>query len=341
MKNTPGPLKIRSWRWFAGQGGTLFDCLTPETITSGIEVKHNPKRSVRRIECTDGKMYFVKEEILRPLALLFRNKARTEFSVSERLEQLGIPCVHFIARGEKHAWRPRTRLVSEEVENAVSAKEFWCSAAGKDPQKRACFLDFLARLLKAMMENGVRHRDFHAGNLLVSRDTCRLTLVDLIAIRRVPPGCVPAEELGRIATDFLPGISDSELEELLSAISDQPMELARELKRGLKKRIAKEWNRRRIQILSGDSKFSRTQLHAGRVFEIASTPWFEPGVFADPQTLRAETFPAPEAKRRWLAFFRARLEGERFSPRYLMRERCGGTEILYSGPGKDVDSKEP
>lgn len=325
--------KIRSWRWLAESEEVISLCRDlANGAPGGIEIKRNAKRIVRHISAADGKPYFVKTEKLRPFAFLFRNKALRELSAAEWLEQIRIPCVHFVAYGEKHAWRPRTILVSEAVEKAVTAKEFWFSAAAKDPEKRALFLDRLASLLNAMKQKGVRHRDFHAGNILVSGDSCRLTLVDPVAVRRVAPDHVPAAELAHIAVDFLPEITDAESEKLLSVLSDRPAELLRELKLVLEKQIAKEWEKRRIQILSGNSKFSHTEHRAGRVFEIASTPWFAPGGFKAPETLFSRTLPADEARKIWLAFFRARLEGKTFRPDILMRERRGETEILYFNP---------
>ena len=98
-----------------------------------------------------------------------------------------------------------------------------------------------------------------------------------------------------------------------------------------KEKCEKEWNRRKAQILSGNSKFSRMVSHAdGRVFEVASTPWYKPGTLPDdPDALPVETLSAEEAEARWLSMFRARLEGEPAEREYLLREKCGSQTRLY------------
>ena len=299
--------------WFAGG-----------QICNGIEVKRNACRVVYLVTAGDGKKYYAKLE--RTGCLLFRNKAKIEFQAGRMLLEAGIPCVRFVACGSRGLHE--TIIVSSAEENVVDAREYFFAVAAGDPVKRQKFLTALAELQQKMRKKGIRHRDFHAGNILVREDqdqNCTLLLVDPVAVTRT--GHADDFELARILNDFCPLLTDTEA---LFLAGGRP-ELLSLIAADRKEKCEKEWNRRKAQILSGNSKFSRMVSHAdGRVFEVASTPWYKPGTLPDdPDALPVETLSAEEAEARWLSMFRARLEGEPAEREYLLREKCGSQTRLY------------
>ena len=302
--------------WFAGG-----------TVCGGIEVKRNARRVVYRVTAQNGKDYFAKLE--HSACLWCRNKAKIEFNAGRILREAGIPCVEFVACGRRGL--QETLLVSRAEENVVDAREYFFSVAVADPVRRKAFLSALFALLQKMKENKIRHRDFHAGNILVREEkngTCTLLLVDPLAVTQ---SChANSFELARILNDFAPLLTD---EEALTLAENDP-ELLASVVADRKKKCRREWEKRKVQILSGKSKFSRIVSCAdGRVFEVASTPWYKPGKMPeDLSILAVETYSAEEAERRWLEMFRARLEGCHTPYRYLLRENCGEKVHLYCLP---------
>ncbi len=299
--------------WFAGG-----------MVRGGIEVKRNARRAVYRVTAQNGKDYFAKLE--QSPCLLLRNKAKIEFKAGRMLREADIPCVEFAACGRRGLHE--TLLVSRAEENTVDAREYFFSVAAADPLKRKTFLEALFALLRKMKEKGIRHRDFHAGNILVREESngdCMLLLVDPLAVSRSTRA--DAFELARILNDFAPLLTE---EEALALAENNPELLAR-IVQDRKEKCRREWDKRKNQILSGNSKFSRTvQLENGRVLEIASTPWYKPGILPeDLSSLAVEICSAEEAEFRWLEMFRARLGGRRTPYCYLVRENCGAEVRLY------------
>jgi len=314
-----------NWTWLKADPETLLPWFRNGVVTGGTLVKQNPRRSVWTVTAANGKRYFAKMETL-PL-FHFRNNAAAESVAAETLEKAGVPCVHFVACGKLGR---RTMLVSGAVENAVSAKEFWFGTCTKDPAKRQLFLQNMRDFLALLNEKNVRHPDFHAGNILVRQNDCSPVLVDPLGVSIAD--AADAAELAHICVDFLPDIRQDEAEFLIAPLGKDPAALVAQAKQALIDFIAHEWDRRKARILSGNSKFSRTVRRDGRVFEVASTEWFGDRDLPDDleTAYTAETFPAQEAEARFLAMFRARLEGRSFSPHYAVREFCGETQILYS-----------
>ena len=302
--------------WFAGG-----------SVHGGIEVKRNARRVVYRVTAQDGKNYFAKLE--KSGCLLFRNKAKIEFEAGRMLHDAGIPCVEFAACGRRGLHE--TILVSRAEENVVEAREYFFSVAAADPIRRNAFLSALLALQQKMKENQIRHRDFHAGNILVREEpngACSLLLVDPLEVSRA--GCAKKFELARILNDFAPLLT---AEEALALAENDP-ELLASVVADRKTKCCREWEKRKVQILSGNSKFSRTvTLTDGRTFEVASTPWYKPGIMPeDLSRYPVETYSAEDAEQRWLEMFRARLEGRPVPCCYLLRERCGKEDRLYRFP---------
>ncbi len=286
-------------------------------------VKKNPRRIVFR---SGG--YFVKREKTNLLSIVFRRKACREFQIAAELEKKNVPCVHYAAFGID--WlNSETILITKAEHNTVPLRDFFFDPENRCPGKRDACVAALRRLLAALHSNFVRHPDFHAGNILVDKtDGSHPKLVDLAGISF---GTFPQDDaLAHLAVDLLPVITETEALALLNTLGNVPDKLFEQARRRLFVLVDREWEKRRVpQILSGNSKFSHTETHDGRTFEIASDFCFRPGVFRDPDSLNAEKLPHAEAEKKWLDMFRARLEGRWPEVNYLMRERVGDYDILY------------
>ena len=311
------------WKWHKDTDPVFLQDWFAESLKTGVLIKKNAKRSVRKITSPSGKVYFVKQECS------FRNKAKKEYAAAAMLRRAGIPCIRFAALG-KYGFR-QTILISEEEQDTVNALEYFYATAAADPEKRTAFFDALRNLMAAMMQNGIRHSDFHAGNVLV-RDTsgsCEMILVDPIAAKKSSKAC--PLKLAGILTNFLPEITDIEMLQVLSVLHDPTVTPAR-LKERHAAMIRSEWQKRQKQILSGNSKFTRRIQRDSRIFEVVSTPWYSPGSLPDDAELAEMTLeivPDKTADERLLALCRARLEGIPFDRPFRIMERRNGTTVLY------------
>lgn len=314
-----------NWIWQKDTDpAVLLPWFSGGTVRDGLEVKRNACRTVYLVTAGDGAKYYAKLE--RTACVWFRNKAKIEFEAGRMLQKAGIPCVEFVACGRRGLHE--TVLVSRAIENAVDAREYFFSIAAHDPVRRQNFLNTLTLLQQKMRVNGIRHRDFHAGNILVREEgsgDCTLLFVDPVAVSH--SNRADDFELARILNDFSPLLTDTEA--LVLAGNDP--DLLALVVADRKEKCCREWEKRKAQILSGKSKFSRMVTSAdGRAFEVASTPWYKPGKMPDDlENLSFETLPADVAEARWLAMFRARLEGSKADQDYLLREKCGVQTRLY------------
>lgn len=317
------------WQYFSGDK-TFRHWLESGAFSLERPIKVNAKRSVWKALAPDGKTYFIKRE--HRSFFSFRNKAVMELKISRLLpEKYGIDCVQFTALGRCGR---DTLLVSPAVPDTVTAKEYWFDeVVGKGPVRKS-FLNAMQDLLRKMQRGGLRHTDFHAGNVLVCRNSGKMILVDLVEIH--PAGKADVGELAHICTDFLPDLQDSEAESVISAIAgDAPAEWLR-VKENLLRMIEREWEKRKRQILSGRSKFCHTVEIGGKRLDVASDECFRPRVFSENvDCLQKQELPADEAERLWLAMFRARLEGRSPAVQYLAIERVGEKSIFYVDPGKN------
>ncbi len=282
-----------------------------------VPVKANAKRTVHRV----GDWYIKRERS-------FRNKAKAEFAAARLLEQAGIPCVHFAAYGT--CGFLHTILISRAENDTVSALEYFFTR----PERRKNFLAALKELMRRMKQQGIRHDDFHAGNVLVRDrgEDCELILVDPVAVRAAKH--VPSILLAEFAGDFLPELTEAELEDLCSAAAEQKVDapaLAQQVRLNLEKKIAKQWEKREKQILSGSSKFLRTvKTDDCRTFRILSTRWYAPGVLpADFNVFRREIMSRHEADSFLLTFFRDRLTGKNVPPLVCLEDLPDGNTVLY------------
>ena len=93
------------------------------------------------------------------------------------------------------------------------------------------------------------------------------------------------------------------------------------------RRVEKEWeNRRKPQILSGNSKFSHTE----GCREYRHTLWYEPAPMPPETELLAEELPEEKAERLWLDSFRNQLLCRRMEKVPLIFEKKQGKCRIFS-----------
>jgi hypothetical protein len=163
-------------------------------------VKGNLERDVFRFEYK-GRGYFAK--YAHPVSLFQRvrstlfPKLSAEFESIRLLEKLGVPVVNAVGWGSCGS---ESMLITEELRNSQSVRDYWFSEAVKDDKLRVAFLANFADFLKAFFDAGIYHPDFHPGNIMIVRDSQKFVLVD-------PYGVVKKDK-----------ISESELFEMLCII---------------------------------------------------------------------------------------------------------------------------
>ena len=137
-------------------------------------VKRGPHRSVYRVEY-DGRRFFVKHfhptGVRATLRSLLRpSPARREWRKTTEVARRGIATVRPVAWGESSAGRNRESFfVTESIEDARPLDEFVFEVLPLlSPQRRPSvarrLVERLARMVAAMHEAGVCHRDFHADS---------------------------------------------------------------------------------------------------------------------------------------------------------------------------------
>ncbi|MEE9614058.1 MAG: lipopolysaccharide kinase InaA family protein, partial [Thermodesulfobacteriota bacterium] len=159
------------WHLRDGEEPRLLKVLSGHT--DGFEVvKDNKARTVWALEA-EGKRLYMKRYKLSGTAEKMKNsilpsKARVEYDAANTLISKGIPTTIPVAYGEKRkggllrgAW-----LVTEEISGVRPLIECLPEMEGEE---RGAALEKLAALAATLHENGVYHRDFHCGNVLVRR----------------------------------------------------------------------------------------------------------------------------------------------------------------------------
>jgi len=255
-------------------------------------VREMPSRVAARLTL-GGKRYFVKAFRIvgaygRFLAALGAGRAVRELKAAQRLKNLGIPTAEPIAGGLVDGPEGRRELaIFRELVDAASvhsiALEQFALSDGR--ARRAIirrylgpFAEFVARSVAA----GVRHGDFHGGNILVSGEPPRFYLVDLQAARFGRPRDAAgraARALGQL--DFLFSMVASRSErmafarEVLARLGG-PVELStfvRMADGSSRKHRRRLFARRGAKCVSGARRFIRKSSRTWRIW--AKRDWFQ------------------------------------------------------------------
>ncbi len=144
-------------------------------------VKHRAGRSIYLIRL-DGRTVYMKHERCdgpaQVLANLVRGTAaRRQWNNAVEASRRGVPTARPIAFGEqhRHGWIRDSYFITEAIDGAEPLDQYVLDRlkslpAARRRQLRRLILLRLARFVAGVHQAGLRHRDFHAGNLLVAPD---------------------------------------------------------------------------------------------------------------------------------------------------------------------------
>lgn len=276
---------------------------------SGKVIKENPVRSVLRVVDPDnGIAYYIKHDkpqtIFKKIRSLFCSKSKLEFNASQFLRSQEIPVIRYEAYGE---WRSESYLISKEINDHCAAGQFWFSLTEdpEDAEMRERFLAALTALLKKMNENKILHPDFHLGNLMCMPDAPEnLLLPDPYGIRKVWFRDVTKYN-SFVVTNLAAELTAGQGRAILCATGAKP-EVWDILLEENKNMVETHWEKRKKQILSGDSKFCRTERIDGKEYKIRNSRWFTHVDFS-PEQCRQIVLTPDQAMERWLESFRSEL----------------------------------
>ena len=171
-----------------------------ESLPEYAVIKKEQVRSVFRVRPEPGgRELVVKHYHARPRDLvkhlIIPNKAVSEWRAWWRLSNAGIRVPEFLAMGEKRRgpFYEDACLVMEAIPGCMTAYQYISpifDTCCTDPQKRRDALARIAELCASMHEHGIFHCDFHAGNLLVTKDArgeAQLHVIDLHRVKFPKP----------------------------------------------------------------------------------------------------------------------------------------------------------
>ncbi len=326
-------MKLRrgAWEWHLNDPSVLEPWADRMEELAAKPLKHNRVRCVFRTEDASGCGCFVKLErkngLMNRLRNTFYSKAESEYESGQLLRSCGIPCVEYLAWGRRGA---ASALVSRAMEGVRSALEYWYSTARWDEQEKERWLNAFFDLAFQFRQNNLSHRDFHAGNVLYRPETGEAAIVDAYGICRKEK--LEDQDLRDLLHWLLPlrmDVSDEELMERLDRrgiLRFEAEPFFREMVRLEELRVEHDWEkRRRKQILSGNSKFSRTEGNR----EIRHTLWFEPAPLPGEDQMVLREMETPEAEDLWLSSFYRQLRAEKLHEVPLIWEKNGGKSRLF------------
>jgi tRNA A-37 threonylcarbamoyl transferase component Bud32 len=172
---------------------------------------------------TGGHTYFVKifkhVDFGRALkSRLFGHDAKREFITSDYLASLGIRTPEALAVGLSREMPDHAIIVFREITGAVSLKDLVMKAR---PNQRDKYLDLIAQTTAALHRVSFYHRDYHAGNLLLTTDATGKPHVWVIDLHR---SSFPRDMLGfrgpkniaDIIHSLLPAVGQGDIRRFLS-----------------------------------------------------------------------------------------------------------------------------
>jgi tRNA A-37 threonylcarbamoyl transferase component Bud32 len=275
-----------TWDVFDDERAFLLDRLVPvlDGPADGVArcvIKQSRVRTVTRIEMPEGRVVFVKHyKTVRPLdRLLFsllphRTRSRREWKVIRALQRKApevlVPRPIAVGTRRVSGLIRDGRLVLAEIpESTPIGREF--EHGDLDPGERKRIIEMLGELTRLVVAAGLYHRDFHVGNVLVSRrgQESRLALIDLHAAR-VGQTCGKRQcdrMLARMWRSLdVCGVSEDECEKFVEIVVGRD-ELAerlptvRELERRFKVR---QWKSRSKRCMKNSTKFEQGKTVTGR-----------------------------------------------------------------------------
>ncbi|MCK5804491.1 MAG: hypothetical protein KAI66_16755 [Lentisphaeria bacterium] len=173
-----------SWTMRPGASATLQALAKPLHGVEAVPVKRNWRRTVYRVNI-DGDSYFLKhtrgDRFTSWVRGMLHCNGRLEFESGRALENAGVPVVPHLAWARRGA---DSVVVTAAVEPSRDLDDCW-ETARRDPHLRPALLAAIATLLESMARAGVKHRDFHPGNVLVTEldgNAPKAMLVDVLGV---------------------------------------------------------------------------------------------------------------------------------------------------------------
>lgn len=263
MSSSLKKIRINNWVFNIKDENILHPWFNKlKNIKQDTVIKKNAARTVFRCSGGNGRKLIVKynqpEGISAQFASLIKNKACREYKSGEVLRKSGISCVNFSGWGYRGK---ESILISEEIENTVSVKNFWLAnfADYKSylQNEKKEYLAKLADFIRKINLEKIYHPDFHAGNIIYAPDKKRFYIVDPYGIKKISKlnyrikfkmmlfaGAFRGELNNKEASDFLIscGWADNESE---------GNKVWEKIKSSCREKVKKLWIKRRRQILSG------------------------------------------------------------------------------------------
>ena len=304
---------IDKWEWHIEDTELLNPWFAhfPEHMQNS-SIKSNAQRNVFTVEAK-GKKYYIKYS--HPASLLQKtrskvsSKSASEFNSAKLLESAGIPTPKVIGWGKRGS---KSMLMTEAVENAVNARQFWFSKAVNNPEIQELFLAKFADFMKKFFAAKLYHPDFHPGNLLVSKqnETISFIMIDPYGIIEEPSIQSKIFEMLCILGAFRGELDDQAGIELIKKIfpdySDEKCaETWQEILIAETKKAIRLWEKRQGRILT-DPRDSQVFEQDGKHIRIRKTFAGElaidlNSVLEKDETLfKIQELPPEEAEAKWL-----------------------------------------
>lgn len=223
---------------------------------------------------------FKKRDRLSPLlivkALLFGHGARREFDASRYLSDRGVETPEVVALGVGSFWDLRAVIVFRSLDGALRLDEVFrgIDDGSQKFDKQTC-IELLARITAKLHAASFHHRDYHAGNILLSGrgEKASLNVIDLHRSsfpRRMRRGRA-VKNIAAVCHSLAPHLSDGDIRALLLEYKETrgknlfEMESAlKSIKRRILKMEVRRLKSRTRRCFKNSTEFS-VEKKAGRV----------------------------------------------------------------------------
>lgn len=340
--------------------GWVWRVKYPESLTPWLgdyrihmrenEVKRNDLRVTFKVTTPIGSCYVKHDNPKAGLTALrsrFISKAKSEFRSARLLMDRGINVVEYLGWGRKGR---EGMLISRELRGALNARDYWFSTASATEEGRKDFLDKFAVFLVKLFRSGLYHPDLHLGNLLLEPERFRFVVVDPYGVRKMNVPTVPLLFRMWSVIGALRGeITDVEAFDLIlrSGMTPDPREAIRiwaDILDREAREMRKLWPKRRRQVLSGNSKYTRTIDQDGVAYLVRTTMSGNSWLNSSNLNMLEKDFEvvpmkSVSAKRAWLNSFS--LQFHRITHRRPIAWRRGKDEALVYETIKKAEEPSP
>lgn len=272
-------------------------------------VKQNPKRTVLRLCCEDGEVFYLKlfTSCRFPVNIFF-SYAYAEYNSAKALEKASLPVIDYAAWGKFSAGE---LCLSRALPESVDCRQYFFESVYGNTTLSIQLLAMLSDLICRMKKANFTHPDFHLGNILYSRSENGLFLPDPYGVKHKRPFqkddrqmCHPFLEL----YSFVPqeALLEALCEAGLAQDADQAGVLLENALASFRKRREKEYDKLKKRILEGRSKFStEVSFPDGGCCAFRHTYWYTPPerFVTDPAWRRVEIDSTSEAEKIWVDSF--------------------------------------